>query len=412
MKRHLGSLVKAGYRFPPTYLYENSKRNLASLARNGQLPRAYYYGFANNKRDDDVYDDYDGHFGNEESTTKRHLGSIARGGYKFMGRPYRYKRHLGALARGGGLPAIWRHKKDDEEPRELIYSPEEVDKRNLAALARGGHMPSFLIGAQHKRNDETQEKDLTENADNVDKRHLGSLARSGNLPLIVKDTEVKKNDEDISAEVETDDDDDDVEKRHIGSLAKSNHLPWFWNYRAQKKDNSDEVSDEEKSEFETPDKKHIGSLARFNNLPSVWNKEQRIIETPDKKHIGSLARFNNLPSVWNKQQGIMETPDKKHIGSLAKSGYWPYGKRSMEEQDAAETPPENVFRQKRNIASQYGGFPFGQVYTKDVDVFYPENLETTKRTIASLARLGGWWPKRLLSYHGRDYTGNRNKYDK
>lgn len=115
----------------------NTKRSLANLAKNGQLPSRENY-------DDQTI----GPWNND----KRNIGSIARGGGSLSG-----KRNVGALARDfllpqngkRNLPSILRS--GGGSSTSSTHGPQHQPKRNVGTLARDNLLPYYHQSRNEKR---------------------------------------------------------------------------------------------------------------------------------------------------------------------------------------------------------------------------------------------------------------------
>lgn len=119
---------------------EATKRSIATLAKNGQLP----------SREPDTDDLTE----NQWLDFKRNIGSIARGGTISSG-----KRNIGALARDyllpangkRNLPSILRSGGGGSSSTSSTHGPQHQPKRNVAALARDNLYPYYLSNKNEKR---------------------------------------------------------------------------------------------------------------------------------------------------------------------------------------------------------------------------------------------------------------------
>lgn len=172
-KRSLAALARGGYLRTPSnqdQLYQDFKRSIATLAKNGQLPNYSHPEENDEPADDEELEETKRsieamarngnlHHKREQLSEllnalaydKRNIGSVARD-YNF---PSYGKRFLGALARNGEL----RNKKDDflngSDEKRNIQSIVRNSKRNIQSLIRNDAMPfplNMRLPDEYKRN--------------------------------------------------------------------------------------------------------------------------------------------------------------------------------------------------------------------------------------------------------------------
>jgi hypothetical protein len=288
-KRNVGSLARSG-----NMPFKNGKRSVEALARAGYLP------VPKQQHDSAEYPQESGE-NSEEVLGKRNIAALAKNGQ--LG-PHGLKDlfHEEEGNRGDDAYVEYLHQKreSDEEGegldeliQELYEEGEDIGKRNIGSLARGHNFPyhggkrnlgsvaragGFRFGGTTKKDDNDENTDydkrsvtsLIRNAINPfqeEKRYIGSVMRNQGSRFGVS----KKDD------FET----EDEEKRNIAAIARNWHLPEHLKY--------DKRLDDEEEGVEDAAKRYVAALLRHGSLPVGAAAASSEGPEEDKRHIGSLA---------------------------------------------------------------------------------------------------------------------------
>lgn len=238
-KRSIASMARMGYLRDPNFSSGNGfeKRGISSLARNGDFPyfgkrggvsSVMRNGFSYQKRNFDsdldslLLDEYD-------VNDKRNVASLARNyNLPFMG-----KRNIASFARNGWLHGL----QPNSKKSAYYYWDDSTDesKRNLPSLLRNRLSPfsegKRYLGAfvasnglqKNTKNWNTQGKrDMYDDDNELTKRYVSSLLKQGPLPISTDNVETNSEDNqsfsgDEQSKVENTEDMSE-EKRHIGSF--------------------------------------------------------------------------------------------------------------------------------------------------------------------------------------------------
>jgi hypothetical protein len=196
--------------------------------------------------------------------------------------PSRYledKRFLGSLARAGNIGSAG--KRSDED----YMTDDEVADALLAELV-----------AEFFQRQQEEERELEEE-NSLEKRFVASLARTGGLPS---------------------------GKRNIAAMARDGLLTQFSRTHQDHQepiatDNNEATAEDAEaveSLLDEVTKRHLGSLARSFNMPAG-------LTSGGKRNVGALARSGMLTRYTNNQRG---EDDKRNIGSFMRGRFT--GKRS------------------------------------------------------------------------------------
>jgi hypothetical protein len=335
---------------------EEEKRNLASLVRSGNLPfkdgkrsvealaRAGYLPVPKQPHDSEEYP-HDSNENSEELMGKRNIAALARNGQlgaqglKELSQEDENKRGgIASLARNGYL-----HRKRagdeagddlDDMIQELYQEEQETGKRNIGSLARGFNLPY-----------------------NGGKRNLASLARAGGFKF--GGATKKSNDDDDDDDDENLYDD----KRSVTSLIRNRISPFQEGKRyigSVIRNQGSRFGASKKDDFEIEDEteRNIGAIARNWNLLDHLQYGKRLddeegdVEDVAKRYVAALLEHGNLPvGVAASSEGPEE--DKRHIGSLASKGSLQIHKkssRSTGSDDAAYNNTNN--KTKRSVPTE------------------------------------------------------------
>ncbi|XP_031620837.1 neuropeptide-like 1 isoform X2 [Contarinia nasturtii] len=271
-KRNVAAMARLGL------MREATKRSLANLAKNGQLP--------SRETDDDDSTPW--------NNGKRNIGSIARGG------SLNGKRNVGALARDfllppngkRNLPSILRS--GGGSSTSSTHGPHQP-KRNVATLARDNLLPYYQQNKNEKRDvTAANKKHLME-----EKRNIGSVKNSQGTIKVKRDTSY----DDFPDESEIDD-------AYQAAPFNYNDLNELYAYYGMP-----DISNE---------KRFLGSIVNDGWSSYAYRSPSQ------KRNIGSLARqgllrsdVNNYLNQKQYRQQSENLYEKRHLGALARSGWLP-----------------------------------------------------------------------------------------
>ncbi|XP_069705734.1 neuropeptide-like 1 isoform X1 [Periplaneta americana] len=367
----------------PEEVTDEEKRNLASLARGGNLPfkegkrsvealaRAGYLPVPKPPQESEEYP-HDSSETSEELIGKRSIASLAKTGQlkNFFQDEEGKRGGIGSLARNGYLP----QKREDDDLDSLIQELyQEEDKRNIASMMRNKISPfqegkrnlgSIARGGGYRLVKKDEDEDvLEEDKRNIasmmrnkispfqeGKRNLGSLARGGGFRLSKKDDE---------------DDTLDEDKRNVASMMRNKISPFQQegkrylgsimrgqgsSFGISKKDDGDQEED----------KRNIGAMARNWHLPEHlkygkrFDDEEEDVEDIAKRYVATLLRHGRLPVGASNDNSDDMSDDKRHIGSLAAKGSFQVHKkssRSTGSDDASYNTTDAAGKTKRSVAA-------------------------------------------------------------
>jgi hypothetical protein len=276
---------------------------------------------------------------------KRNVASLARSGNLHLGEG---KRSVEALARAGYLPVPKPPQDSEEHPHDSNESSEEsAAKRNIAAMAKNGLLGTHGLREredadhlhQKRTGDDLDEliQELYQEGRETSKRNIGSLARGFNFPFY----EGKRNLGSIAraggfrfggpTKKNEDDDIPDGDKRSITSLVRNRINPLREGKRyigSIVRNQGSRFGASKRDDFESEDdsNRNMRELARNWNFPEPLrygirlDDEQEAADDIAKRYVASLLRHGSLP--------VGPDQEKRHIGSLAAKGSFLVHKKS------------------------------------------------------------------------------------